>query len=65
MHTRNRADAEDITQDVFLSLLNPPAFNSEEHVKAWILRATMNRCKNAARSKRRNQAVPLNTYRTT
>jgi len=59
LHTRNRPDAEDITQDVFLSLLNPPAFNSEEHLKAWVIRATVNKCKNAARFKKRNKTVPL------
>ena len=59
LHTKNRFDAEDIAQEVFLSLLNPPSFNGEEHIKAWVIRATVNKCKNFLRFKRRNRTVPL------
>lgn len=39
--------AEDITQEVFLKLCRTmPDFESEEHEKAWILRVTINMCKN-------------------
>ena len=39
--------AEDITQEVFLKLCRSiPDFESEEHEKAWILRVTINMCKN-------------------
>lgn len=39
--------AEDITQEVFLKLCQSiPDFESEEHEKAWILRVTINMCKN-------------------
>lgn len=39
--------AEDITQEVFLKLCRLlPDFESEEHEKAWILRVTINMCKN-------------------
>lgn len=39
--------AEDITQEVFLKLCSAhPEFESEEHEKAWILRVTINMCKN-------------------
>lgn len=48
---KNRADAEDILQDVFLSLVRTkPVFESAEHQKAWLLRVTMNRCKSFLRS---------------
>ncbi len=48
---KNRADAEDVLQDVFLSLVRTkPAFESAEHQKAWLLRVTMNRCKSFLRS---------------
>ena len=48
---KNRADAEDIAQDVFVSLLRAkPVFQSVEHQKAWLLRATMNRAKSFLRS---------------
>ena len=42
--TKNRADAEDITQEVFLSYLkNAPVFIDEEHEKAWFLKVTVNK----------------------
>lgn len=48
---KNRADAEDIAQDVFVSLLRAqPVFESAEHQKAWLLRVTMNRAKSFLRS---------------
>lgn len=45
------ADAEDVTQDVYEKLLNyRGAFESEEHLKAWLLRVTINRCRDLARA---------------
>jgi len=45
------AEAEDIVQDVFLSLhTDPRNFNDDEHLKAWLLRVTINKCKNFRRS---------------
>ena len=45
------AEAEDITQDVFLLLhTKPVAFDNDEHMKAWLLRVTINKCKNLKRS---------------
>lgn len=44
--TRNRQDAEDITQDVFLKYISAnKQFDSEEHRKAWLLRVAVN-CSN-------------------
>ena len=44
-HTRSVSDAEDVFQDVFLRLLkNDTVFNDDEHLKAWLLRVTINRC---------------------
>jgi RNA polymerase sigma-70 factor (ECF subfamily) len=43
---RNQADAEDAYQDVFLKLIRAnPEFKSEAHQKAWLLRVTINCCK--------------------
>lgn len=43
----NRADAEDTVQDVFLQIIDKkPEFNDETHEKAWIVRTTVNMCKN-------------------
>ena len=42
-HTRCAADAQDIAQDAFLSLLKSTVlFNDDEHVKAWLLHVTAN-----------------------
>lgn len=42
----NIADAQDISQDVFIKIFKKrPIFESKEHEKAWILRVTMNLCK--------------------
>lgn len=41
--TKSREHAEDISQDVFVKLLsNTKKFESEEHLKAWLLRVTIN-----------------------
>lgn len=43
---KNIADAEDISQDVFIKIMNKrPEFETVTHEKAWILRVTMNMCK--------------------
>ncbi|MCR5599695.1 MAG: sigma-70 family RNA polymerase sigma factor [Ruminococcus sp.] len=45
------AEAEDIVQDVFLSLhTESKRFNDDEHLKAWLLRVTINKSKNLRRS---------------
>ncbi len=42
----DRSYAEDITQEVFLKLMQAlPDFESDEHEKAWLLRVTLNMCK--------------------
>lgn len=41
--TGNRSDAEDLYQEVFLHYLTKaPAFTSEDHRKAWLLRVAVN-----------------------
>ena len=45
------ADAEDVVQDVFEKLLNYSGrFESEEHLKAWLLRVAINRCHDLTRA---------------
>lgn len=57
---KNQADAEDMAQDVFLALVQKaPAFESAEHQKAWLLRATINRCKSHFRSAWQRHSAPL------
>ena len=47
------ADAEDVVQDVFEKLLcYNGRFESEEHMKAWLLRVPINRCHDLTRAAR-------------
>ncbi len=46
-YLKNKADAEDIVQDVFLQVMEKqPEFQNAEHEKAWLVRTTINHCKN-------------------
>jgi RNA polymerase sigma-70 factor (ECF subfamily) len=50
-YLKNRHDAEDAVQEVFLAYLDKaPRFLSEAHEKAWLIRVTVNRCKNQLKS---------------
>jgi len=45
--TGNRTDADDVFQEVFLRYIRRErSFESEEHRKAWLIRVTVNCCKN-------------------
>lgn len=55
-----KQDAEDICQDVFLRLLEDHTeFRSDEHLKAWLLRVTVNRCHDLFRSAFNRRREPL------
>ncbi len=57
---RNKADADDVYQDVFLRYVErAPAFESTEHERAWLLRVTLNCCRDLWRSPWRRHSVPL------
>ncbi|MBQ6844226.1 MAG: sigma-70 family RNA polymerase sigma factor [Agathobacter sp.] len=44
---KNKYDADDIHQEVFVQYIsNYAALESEEHKKAWLIRVTVNTCKN-------------------
>lgn len=50
-YVKNRSDAEDIVQDVFVKLIkNTKGFENKEHEKAWLIRVTINACKNHLKS---------------
>lgn len=50
----NKEDAEDIVQEVFIKyFISNKKFNDSNHEKAWILKVTANLCRNALRSKHR------------
>ena len=58
VRTRNRADAEDVLQDVFFRCLRrQPVFRDEEHQKAWLITAAINSSKSLlSRADRRHGA---------
>lgn len=63
-HMRNPADADDVFQDVFLRYAEKaPAFASEEHRKAWLIRVTVNRCRSHYRSNWWKRIAPLDEAR--
>jgi RNA polymerase sigma-70 factor (ECF subfamily) len=49
--TKNRADADDVFQEVFVRYMrNTKPFASEEHQKAWLIRVTINCSRKLMRS---------------
>ncbi len=58
---QNIADAEDVYQDVFLKLIQQERLDDSdlEHVKAWLIRTTINRCTDVMRFRFRRSAVSL------
>lgn len=62
--TRSKADAEDVYQDVFLRLYHDrTTFTSDEHLKAWLLRVTANRCYDLLKSVWNRRTVALDPAR--
>lgn len=54
MRLQNYADAEDCFQNTFSKLyFKAPAFDSEEHLKAWLIRVAMHECVSYLRKNRR------------
>lgn len=47
VYLKNKANAEDAFQDIFIKLFEKnPKFNDEDHIKAWLIKCTTNHCKN-------------------
>ncbi|MBQ2759617.1 MAG: RNA polymerase sigma factor [Clostridia bacterium] len=65
-NTSNFSDAEDVTQEVFVKLLETnKAFRDSEHIKAWLIRVTINLCRDKMKKTSRETLVdnvlPLKT----
>ena len=61
-HLKNRADTEDVFQNVFLKyMLQEEPFQSEEHEKAWLARVAINACRDYLKSFFRRNVVSLET----
>lgn len=57
---KNKYDAEDICQEVFIRYISKrPMFQSENHEKAWFLRVTINLCKNLWKTAWRQKVISL------
>ena len=53
-NTSSVADAEDVSQEVFIKLLEKTrSFKNPEHLKAWLIRVTINLCHSLYRSSKR------------
>ncbi len=50
-YMKNRDDADDIMQNVFLKLFkSDTAFENPEHLRSWLIRVTANECKSIFRA---------------
>ena len=59
-HTACRGDADDVYQEVFLTYhRRRPAFNDEEHRKAWLITTALHCARRARLSSWRTRVVPL------
>lgn len=59
-YLKNPYDADDVVQDVFLRLYTYTGeFDSEEHIKAWLIRCAVNRCKDILLSPWHRLSMPL------
>ena len=57
---KNTHDAQDIFQEVFLRLVkNLDTIESEEHLKAWLIRVALNQCKSKVMLNWNKKVVPL------
>lgn len=58
LYLHNRADAEDVFQEAFIKLLlNKTAFENDAHEKAWLIRVTINGCKDVLKSFWRKKTI--------
>ncbi len=60
---KSKADAEDIFQEVCVTLLtkNPP-LDDEKHLKYWLIRVTINKCNNFHKSFWHNKIESIDKY---
>lgn len=57
---KNRSDADDAVQECFIRYhCSQKEFDSEQHIRAWLLRVAINCVKSELRQWRRRAAVPL------
>ena len=60
---RNAQDAEDVVQDTFVQYWSQKKeFESEQHIRAWLIRVAINRAKNKNNTFFRRNALSLEDY---
>lgn len=60
---KNSGDAEDVVQDTFIQYMSlKKDFETEEHIRAWLIRVAINKAKNKNISFFRMKVVPLEDY---
>ena len=60
---RNPQDADDVVQETFIQYhTTDRCFESEQHIRAWLIRTAINKAKNVNRAFWRRTSVPLEEY---
>ncbi len=60
---KNAQDAEDVVQDTFVRYYTiKKEFDSEQHIRAWLIRVAINRAKNVSHTFWRQNRVSLEEY---
>lgn len=60
---KNPQDAEDVVQETFLAYhATDRSFESEQHIRAWLIRVAVNKAKNATVCFWRRNRMPLDDY---
>ncbi|MEA0562368.1 RNA polymerase sigma factor [Lysinibacillus irui] len=58
--TKSMSEAEDIVQEVYMTLMKQKKpFANESHLKAWLIKVTFNKCKDYFKSSRVKKTVPI------
>lgn len=66
LQMKNKSDAEDVFQEVFLRLVqHQDKISDEEHLKAWLIRVTLNCCKKQFDSAWRRKTVSMEEQKET
>ena len=66
MYLKNYQDAEDVLQMTFEKyLIAKPLFKNDEHEKAWLIRVTINLCKDKLRFYKQHPHINIETIKTT
>ena len=60
---KNKADAEDVFQEVFVKYIKTDkTFETDEHIKAWLIRVTVNCCRKLKKTAWFKHTVPLEEW---